>query len=473
MIDIVPLITLSALFFYLLAAICAAREIMWSRTSQGSIAWLLSLFFLPFPTAILYMIFAWKKFDDYSRILLENGVFEDDIFKRHGALVDHRANEEWPVHNRITPLPFLKGNQTELLIDGTATFDSILEGIRNAKEYILFQFFIVRDDELGKKIAAALIERALNGVAVYFLYDDVGSRSLPQHYLDRLTEAGVQVSGFNERHKLLRVLGPMRLNYRNHRKVVVIDHKYCWIGGHNVGIEYLGEDPHFGHWRDTHVKVSGPAALGAGLSFAEDWQWSTGTTLDLSLPEDIEVFGDEPVLVMPTGPADPLEDCSIAFVETISRARERLWIVSPYFVPGLEILTALYAAALRGVDVRILLPKKADHRLVWLASYAHADDLASHGIKVYRYLDGFLHQKVVLVDDKLAGVGTVNFDNRSFSINFEITLWFTKKHSVEAVAEMLEQDFTKAQQTDKQELYNRPYIFRILAQAAKLLSPIL
>ncbi|WP_310619626.1 cardiolipin synthase [Flexibacterium corallicola] len=471
--EFLPLLPYIAIAFYTLAAVCAAREVMWSRTSQGSIAWLISLFFLPFPTVPLYFVFAWKHFGGYATIQRERGNFEDDIQSRHGAMVDHAANEQWPVHTRIAPLPFLKGNKSHLLIDGEATFASILEGIRGAKDTILFQFFIVRDDALGEKIADALIERAQANVQIFFLYDDIGSRTLSNAYISRLKSAGIFISGFNKRHRLLRMLGPMRLNYRNHRKIVVIDHDTCWVGGHNVGVEYLGQDKHFGHWRDTHVKVTGPAALAASLSFAEDWQWATGYPLELDPPKDINTHEGEPILVMPTGPADPLEDCAIAFVETISRARERLWIVSPYFVPGREVLTSLYAAALRGVDVRILLPRKADHRLVWLASYAHADDLASHGIKVYRYLEGFLHQKVVLVDNVLASIGTVNFDNRSFNINFEITLWFTGKETIQETASMLERDFNDARRTDSLELYNRPYLFRVLAQAARLFSPVL
>ncbi len=265
----------------------------------------------------------------------------------------------------------------------------------------------------------------------------------------------------------------MRLNYRNHRKVVVTDSKHCWIGGHNIGEEYLGLSQEFGHWRDTHVKVSGPAALAATLSFSEDWQFATGKAPQLELPASFPQTSGESVMVMPTGPADAQEDCAITFVESISRAKDRLWIVSPYFVPGIEVLTALYAAALRGVDVRILLPEKADHWLVWLASYAHADNLASHGIKVYRYLEGFLHEKVILIDDELAGIGTVNFDNRSFNINFEITLWFTGKDMIQKTEQMLLQDFEGARQTDRLELNNRRYAFRVLAQAARLFSPVL
>ncbi|ADZ70439.1 cardiolipin synthase [Polymorphum gilvum] len=458
---------------YALAAVCAVREIMNSRSAQGSVAWLLSLFFLPFPTALLYLVFGWKQFDDYAAVQRKMGRFERAARAEDLGLGHAEATTDWPVLAKVANLPFLAGNACELLIDGEATFDSILDGIAAARQTILVQFFIVRDDAIGRRLADLLIERARAGVRVYFLYDEIGCKSLAKSYLRRLKDNGIRVSGFNETHRYLRMTGPMRINYRNHRKVVVVDNTHAWVGGHNVGDEYLGRDPDFGHWRDTHVKVSGPAALGCTLSFAEDWHWANGTVLDIGPAGPVEQLGDEPVLVMPTGPADPMEDCAIAFSEAISRARRRLWIVSPYFVPGPEIQTGLYAAALRGVDVRVLLPEKADHRLVWLASHAHADDLVSQGIKVYRYQKGFLHQKVVLVDDQLTSIGTANFDNRSFRINFEITLWFTHPRMIEKVAAMLETDFADARQTGPDDLEQRAYLFRLLAQSAKLFSPVL
>ncbi|KZL18370.1 cardiolipin synthase [Pseudovibrio sp. Ad37] len=471
--SLLPLIAIFSVLFYALAVICAIREIMYSRTSQGSIAWLLSLFFIPMPTVPLYFVFAWKRLDDYIEVRDDISQIEADVLNRHTPYVDSAANTQWPVHTRVASVPFLANNQCDLLIDGPAMFASIIEGIRTAERHVLVQFFIIREDSAGLELADALIERAKAGLHVCLLYDDIGSRSLSTQYLTRLQDAGVRVSAFNRRHRLMRMLGPMRLNYRNHRKVVVTDSKHCWIGGHNIGEEYLGLSKEFGHWRDTHVKVTGPAALAATLSFSEDWQFATGKTLQLELPSSFSQTGGESVMVMPTGPADIQEDCAITFVESISRAKKRIWIVSPYFVPGIEVLTALYAAALRGVDVRILLPEKADHWLVWLASYAHADNLASHGIKVYRYLEGFLHEKVILIDEELAGIGTVNFDNRSFNINFEITLWFTGQNMIGKTEEMLQQDFKGARQTDRLELNNRRYAFRVLAQAARLFSPIL
>lgn len=458
---------------YLLAFVCAVREIMNSRTSQGSIAWILALALLPIPTALLYLVFGWKAFDDYATDRIRNGRAARPLRAKDLALIDRETTAEWPVQVKVSEVPFLNGNEVEVLVDGRATFESIFEGIERAQKYLLVQFYIVRDDRLGQELAERLIARAKAGVKVYLLYDDVGSTGMPKRYRTELREAGVRVAGFNQRHKFLRVYGPTRINYRNHRKIVVVDGEHAWVGGHNVGVEYLGEDPRFGRWRDTHVRVSGPAALGCALLFREDWEWATGESLPANPPETVVTPGDQSVLVMGSGPADKLEECAIAFTDIIGRARERIWIVSPYFVPDTDIRTALYAAKLRGVDVRVMLPNEPDHKLVWLASIAHADAMIEHGVSIYRYQDGFLHQKVVLMDDEIATIGSVNFDNRSFAINFEITLWFADRKTIDDVEAMLLEDFQHCREVGLDEVKSRPLTMRFLTQAARLLSPVL
>lgn len=458
---------------YLLALVCAVREIMNSRTSQGSIAWILALALLPFPTAFLYLIFGWKAFDDYATDRIRNGRAARPLRAKDLGVIDRETSDLWPVQVKVSEVPFLNGNLAEILVDGQATFDSIFEGIDRAKEYLLVQFYIVRDDRLGQQLAERLIARAKAGVRVYLLYDDVGSTGMPKRYRTELREAGIKVAGFNQRHKFLRFYGPTRINYRNHRKIVVVDGKEAWVGGHNVGVEYLGEDPKFGRWRDTHVHVTGPATLGCALLFREDWEWATGERLPNSPPETVARPGDQSVLVMGSGPADKLEECAIAFTDVIGRARERLWIVSPYFVPDTDIRTALYAAKLRGVDVRIMLPNEPDHKMVWLASIAHSDAMVEHGVAIHRYTDGFLHQKVVLVDHQIATIGSVNFDNRSFAINFEITLWFTDQKMIDDVEAMLVADFKICREVSLEEVKSRSLPMRFLTQAARLLSPVL
>lgn len=472
LIENIPLIAAFLFANYVLAAVCAVREVGASRTSQGSIAWLLSLAFLPFPTAFVYLVFGWKHFDSYAQTRLEvrGGRL---IRSEELAVIDRETGKEWPVQLRAAGMPFTAGNKVELLVDGDATFASILEGIASAERYVFFQFYIIRHDPLGQRVAAALMERARAGVAVYVLYDDVGSSGLSEEYKDRLRAEGIKIFGFNNRHRFLRLFGPMRINWRNHRKNVVVDGRMGWTGGINVGVEYLGQDPKFGHWRDTQLKLEGPAVSSLSLIFQEDWLWATGEVLKAEPPSPIEEPGTTPALLMATGPADRFEACAIAFSDIIAQARQRLWVVSPYFVPDTDMRTALYAAHLRGVDVRIMLPEKPDHLLVWLASNAHADAMVQHGISVYRYHRGFLHQKVLLMDDRMAGVGSVNFDNRSFAINFEMTVWMPDQKVVGDVEAMLLRDFIDCREVTREEVQKRPALRRFTEQAAKLLSPIL
>ncbi|RUT33182.1 cardiolipin synthase [Arsenicitalea aurantiaca] len=444
-----------------------------SRTSQGSIAWIMALLVIPFPTAILYLIFGWKFFDDYGSPGAETPRGGRPARAQDLKLFDMDTTAEWPVLTRVANVPFLAGNAVDLLVDGKATFDSIFEGISKAESYIFVQFYILRDDRLGQELADRLIERAKAGVRIYVLYDDLGSLWLPLAYRKRLRAEGIQIAGFNQRHKFFRFYGPTRLNYRNHRKIVLVDGKTAWVGGHNVGVEYLGADPKYGHWRDTHVKVDGPAALACGLIFREDWEWATGEALPYDPPNDIPKPGRQPVMVMATGPADALEECAIAFTDVIAQSRSRLWIASPYFVPDADVRTALYAASLRGVDVRIMLPDRPDKLLVWLATNAHADTMIEHGIEIHRYRNAFLHQKVVLMDDRIASVGTVNFDNRSFNINFELTLWFPHPRTVKAVETMLTRDFEHCRRQTLDQVKHKPVLQRFIEQGAKLLSPVL
>lgn len=458
---------------FLLAIGFAVSEIFRSRTSQGSIAWILSLLILPFPTTLIYAVFGLKAFDDYAAVQTHSGRVLRKVRAAKTKILDAPTTAEFPVLANVSQLPFLGGNDAELLIDGQATFASIFDGISRAKEVLLVQFYVIHDDELGREFATRLIERANAGVKVYLLYDDVGCFWLPGSYKQKLREAGININGFNHQHRFLRMLGPTRIQYRNHRKIVIVDGKEAWIGGLNVGDEYMGRSKRFGRWRDTHVHLSGPAVLAAELSFREDWQWSTGEELK-DLPTSTESVGEQSVLIMPTGPADELESCAIAFDDVIGQSQKRLWIVSPYFVPDVSMETALFAAQLRGVDVRILIPEKPDHRLVWLASIAYAYRMVRHGIDVYRYPEGFLHEKVILVDDKLAGVGTVNFDNRSFRINFEITMWFTHAKMIKDVEKMLKRDFADANKVDLDKRGGQQtLVMRFLSQAARLFSPIL
>jgi len=462
----------------LLGLLTAVHSIMNTRTAQGAIAWSFALLFMPLFAIPLYWIFGRNKFDGYL-VSRQKGKTEIQKLVAEGVeRFTHRFGVElegdqqrFGLCQKFESLPFTSGNRTELLVDGEATFAAILEGIRCAERYILVQFFIIHDDQIGRQLKEALIDKAKQGVQVYLIYDEIGSHKLPQRYLNDLAAAGVESHAF---HTARGIMNRFQLNFRNHRKIVVIDGAIAYIGGHNVGDEYLGRDPRFGRWRDTHIKLQGPAVLCVQLPFLEDWHWSVGGHFYPGLEWQART-ADEPgqnVLIVPTGPADEFSACGLMFVQLINSARRRCWITSPYFVPSDEVSAALQLAVLRGVDVRILVPQKADHLLVYLSSFAFIEHSLRAGVRFFRYQEGFLHQKVILVDDDFAAVGTANLDNRSFRLNFEITAAIADRAFASEIDQMLTQDFAASREMQAGELSRKPFYFQLACQASRLLAPI-
>jgi cardiolipin synthase len=370
---------------------------------------------------------------------------------------------------RIAGSDLLSGNKLELLINGTRTFEALFRAIDHATRYILVEFFIIKDDEIGRALQERLIQKAREGISVYLLFDEVGSSKLSATYLKPLEDAGVKVSPFHTRQGIRNFF---QVNFRNHRKIVVVDGLIGFVGGHNVGDEYVGRSKKFSAWRDTHMSIEGPAVLPLQATFFADWAWSTGTVPNAQLPEPAPVGASE-VLVVATGPADPNDRCTLFFLEAITRAQKRVWIASPYFVPDESIVRALQLAAMRGVDVRILLPEKVDHLLVWLASFSYAPEVTEMGVKVYRYTEGFLHQKVLLVDDSLSSVGTANLDNRSLRLNFEVTAVVHERAFAQQIASMLEADFARSRDESALTFTELSLPMQLGSKAARLFSPIL
>ncbi len=458
-----------------LGLLSAFKAVMESRTAQGAIAWVIFLLTMPYVAVPAYWIFGRSRFQGYVKA-------RDYVLKEGSDILD-RLREAMgrcrpPLDKRhavsaaeaMADTPFTGSNEVELLIDGDATFASILEGIERARKYVLFQFYIIHDDDLGRRVQHRLIEKARSGVPVYFLYDEIGSHSLGSEYLRTLQEAGVRISSFGSRQGWA---NKFQLNFRNHRKVVVVDGKEAWIGGHNVGDEYLGKDPAFGHWRDTHLRFAGPAVMGAQLSFAEDWYWATGTTIpELDWTPRPSDRGDASVLVIPTGPADRMETAELMFLHAINVARKQLWIASPYFVPDDAVVFALQLAGLRGVDVRILIPDRPDHLIVWLSAFSYFAEAGKTGVRFYRYTEGFLHEKVMLIDRQVATVGTANFDNRSFRLNFEITAVVEDGAFVEKVEAMFLDDFAHSELQPADIMRHKPFWFKTVVRLARLAAPV-
>jgi cardiolipin synthase len=292
---------------------------------------------------------------------------------------------------------------------------------------------------------------------------------LPQSYRQELIAAGAVVHQFGSPS---RFRNRFQLNFRNHRKIVVVDGKAGFAGGHNVGNEYLGESKRFGPWRDTHLKLTGPAVMGLQFAFLENWFWVTGKTPELNwVPEATP--SDTNVLIVPSGPSDELETCSLFFVQMLNVAKKCAWITSPYFVPNEAVLDALIIAALRGVDVRVMIPENPDKKTVWYAAFAYMKEAQTAGVQFYRYRKGFLHQKVMLVDDDLAVVGTANLDNRSFRLNFELSVLVSDRSFAAQIEQMLRVDFDECHQVTREETTTQSLPVRIAIAGSRLLSPIL
>lgn len=449
----------------------AWRAINSARTSQGAVGWVVFLVTAPYLGVPLYLFLGHHKFKSY----LTGRRSSEQIME---GLRSHReANApakmpEFPVAalEEISDLPVVRGNDMTLLIDGQATFDEIFATIDAAQSYVLVQFYIVKDDDLGRAFRDRMQAAAKRGVSVRFMCDAVGSAKLPQRYRDSLREAGATVVEPSQ------MRGPknrFQLNFRNHRKTVIVDGTVGFTGGFNVGDEYMGRDPKFGNWRDTHAKLEGPVVSQLQLIFVEDWHWATGETLiDPMNWETAHAPANKSAMIVPTGPGDEMETGALFFFTAIANARKRIWIASPYFVPDTDVLTALKHAALQGVDVRILVPDVIDHKIPWLAAFAYFDEIREAGVRVQRYTNGFMHQKVLVVDDTLAAVGTTNMDNRSFRLNFETMAVFFDRESAAAIADMLTRDFENSFTLDRP-LARQPRHIRIGAPLARLFSPVL
>lgn len=465
-------------FIHLLGIIAAIHALLTVRTAQGSIAWAMPLLFIPYFTLIPYLVFGRSSFDAYIKARrqanqeMRTAISDMNWRPWIEEAVAARRSEAYASLRAMPKLgntPALANNEVKLLINGEATFSAIFDAIREAKQTVLIQFFIIHDDALGRRLQDLLLEKAAEGVAVYVLFDGIGSHALPGSYSEKLRKGGVQIKAFATRGGWL---NRFQINFRNHRKIVVVDGTKGFLGGHNVGDEYVGLRPPLAPWRDTHVQVIGPVVACLQESFAEDWFWATRELPPLSLPDS---FPEDGLLcqLLTSGPADKQETCSLFFVEAIHAAKERVWITSPYFVPDEAVSAALHLAVLRGVDVRLLLPSRPDHYVVYAASTLFAFEAVRAGVRVFRYGPGFMHQKVVLVDDEITAIGSANLDNRSFRLNFELMLLTVDSDFASEVEQMLNDDFALAHEVSEQESRETHHLQQLGMRVARLISPIL
>ncbi|PTN35336.1 cardiolipin synthase [Desulfonatronum sp. SC1] len=470
------LVAFIVIIMHALGFLTSINALMSTRTAPGTVAWVVTLNTFPYVAVPAYWAFGRTKFQGYVSARREQDSILAEVLTTKLYHVNSFVHNPTPPSDRLQALerlakmPFLLGNQLDLLIDGNATFQSIFEGIDAAEDYLLVQFYIVRADTLGQELKSRLIHKAHQGVRVFFLYDAIGSYRLPRSFINEMSAAGIHVRRFNSSQGLIL---PFQINFRNHRKIVVADGKYGWVGGFNVGDEYLGMDARFGDWRDTHLRISGPAVLGLQISFLEDWFWTTGEIPDLEWKPTAAQVANAPVLIFPSGPADRLETASLFMQYLIHTAKRRIWISSPYFVPDEGVMGALKLAALRGVDVRIVIPESPDHLLVYFATYAFLGSILDADIQIYRFQAGFLHGKAFVVDENLAGVGTINLDNRSFRLNFEVTAVVEDNDFTSKVEQMFERDFLRSRKMTAADIHTQPFWFRVVSRAAYLTAPLL
>ncbi len=369
-----------------------------------------------------------------------------------------------------TPISF--STETKTLTNGLETFEHILHELKKAKHHIHLEYYIVRDDGIGREIKTILAKKAREGVQVRFLFDDVGSWQLSKKYITDLRKAGAEVVPF----------GPVKLpflnnkfNFRNHRKIIVIDGTIGFVGGLNIGDEYLGRSKKIGFWRDTHLMLKGEAVRSLQLIFLQDWYYMTNNSLltEEYLPNPQQGRNHGGVQLIAGGPDNEWTAIKNIFFAMITSAEKSVWIASPYFIPDEDIFSAIKVAALSGIDVRLLVPNKPDKRIVFHASRSYFPDLLEAGVKIYEYQRGFMHSKIVIVDGQLASIGTSNMDMRSFHLNFEVNAFLYRTESTRKLVKEYVNDLKHAKKLELESFQKRHIGYRLLESTSRLMSPLL
>lgn len=451
------------------------------KNASSTWAWLMVLLFIPIAGFILYLIFGkpiskGKIFiwDSKSRLGLKAAVqgqlreiendelgYNDEDMKRYESLIY--------LNLRTDSSLFSQNNSVDILLDGKEKFDQLMQDMRRAKDHIHLIYYIVRHDNLGNELANVLIKKANEGVTVRLLYDAMGSRRLSKRYVKRLRAAGVQVEEFFPA-KIIN----FKINYRNHRKLAIIDGKIGYIGGFNIGDEYLGKNKKFGYWRDTHLRVKGSAVESMQTRFILDWNQASKEHIQ---HEDryyqSERAGDAGMQIVSSGPDQDMEQIKNGYIKMIMEAKESIYIQTPYFIPDESLKDALQIAARSGVDVKVMIPNKPDHPFVYWATLSYSGDLLQSGGEVYIYQNGFLHAKTLIVDGKICSVGTANIDVRSFRLNFEVNAFIYDKEITGELVQAFHDDIRRSTQMTKKLYDKRSIGIRIKESISRLLSPVL
>jgi len=451
------------------AAIIALVIFLENSNPDRTLLWLAVLIFVPVFGLLLYL-FIGPDLDNFRR--RHNFKPKELVPVPERYKQDMRIQTAQMLHE-VVGAELTVRNKAEMLINGEAFFEALLEAIAAAKTYIHFQYFIIRDDESGRTFRDALIDAAKRGVKVRVLYDAIGSRKITKTYVKSLRENGVQCLSF------MPVSFPMfrrRMNFRNHRKICVIDGAVAFTGGHNISNDYVHKG-RMGFWRDSSVRLEGQCVKELDKIFLEDWQDRTKETPQEVMAADnvsytVNTSEKNPIgiQVVPSGVSSPWHSIEMGFVSVIARAKERLWLTTPYLVPGAVIMNVLRIAALSGVDVRIMIPEKGDSKLVYWASRSYLEDLLSAGVKLYLYQKGFVHAKTIVTDDDICSVGTCNMDIRSLEINFEDQIFIYNKPLTAEFVSQFEKDMQDSRELTLEEWQKRGLMSHLFESFGKLYS---
>lgn len=454
------------------------------RDPVKSLAWITVIALLPIAGLVLYVMFGrnhrkekifnlkeiedLEEFEKLSREQLE-AIQNPDIMMRQ-SIADNRDIITLLLNNNKSLLTMK--NRITVLNNGKETFSSIIRALREARTSIHLEYYIFENDRIGKKIADILMDKAREGVEVRLIYDDVGSWGLSRGFIRRLKKAGIEVGCF------MPVVFPWltsKVNYRNHRKIIVIDGQVAFTGGINIAERYLRRGRK-GLWRDTHLKLEGESAAMLQAIFATDWYFVSGRKklddLNKYFPKT-QITEEVPVQIASSGPDSDWASIMQAFFAAITRAQKHIYISSPYFLPNQAILTALKVAALSGIDVRVMIPSRSDSKIVYWATRSYISELIEAGIKVYLYCKGFNHSKVITIDSTFSSVGTANMDIRSFEDNFEVSAIMYDKKIAQELESYFLKDIDDCIQVTLEKWEHRPALHSIYESLARLLSPLL
>jgi cardiolipin synthase len=366
--------------------------------------------------------------------------------------------------------PLSTDNEVELLKDGEKTFNRIFEALQEAQQSIHVQYYIFEEGELADRLLDLFVKKEAAGVEVRLIYDSIGSLSLSRGYLRRLREAGIEVHNF-----LPYRFGKFitSLNYRNHRKIIVVDGRIAFTGGINISDKYLKGDRLLGMWHDMHLMVRGQAAHQLDAVFINDWELVSGKRLEIRVPIYKSPPGNNRVQILATGPDDDYPLMEQLYFSLINSARKNLYITNPYIIPSHAIMTALHTAALSGVDVRLMVSAQADSQVVTWCVRSYFQRFLKAGIRIYLYPEGFLHSKIITVDDTMCTIGTANVDDRSFQHNYEVNAVIYESDTARKLREYFEADSEKSIELSYEIFRQRPWHHRLAEGAARTISPLL